>query len=99
MARTEKAIFTNLCMVYDDRGNILVQDRKNPDWKGVTFPGGHVEKDESFTDAVIREVFEETGLTITAKAGDYTYIYGQLANPKVSKGDTVKEGDPIATLA
>lgn len=42
---------------------------------------------------------EETGLTITAKAGDYTYIYGQLANPKVSKGDTVKEGDPIATLA
>ena len=64
MARTEKAIFTNLCMVYDDRGNILVQDRKNPDWKGVTFPGGHVEKDESFTDAVIREVWEETGLTI-----------------------------------
>ena len=64
MARTEKAIFTNLCMVYDDRGNILVQDIKNPDWKGVTFPGGHVEKDESFTDAVIREVFEETGLTI-----------------------------------
>ena len=66
MARTEKAIFTNLCMVYDDRGNILVQDRKNPDWKGVTFPGGHVEKDESFTDAVIREVWEETGLTISS---------------------------------
>ncbi len=64
MARTEKAIFTNLCMVYDDRGNILVQDRKNPNWKGVTFPGGHVEEGESFTDAVIREVREETGLTI-----------------------------------
>lgn len=25
---------------------------------------GHIEKGESFTDAVIREVFEETGLTI-----------------------------------
>jgi len=42
---------------------------------------------------------EETGLTIYAKSGDYTYIYGQLANPKVSKGDVVKEGDVIASLA
>ena len=51
-------------MVYDDKGNILVQDRKNPDWKGVTFPGGHAEKDEAFTDCVIREIKEETGLDI-----------------------------------
>lgn len=29
------------------------------------FLGGHVEKGESFTDAVIREVFEETGLNIS----------------------------------
>ena len=64
MARTEQAIFTNLCMVYDHAGNILVQDRKNPDWPGVTFPGGHVEPHESFVEAVIREVWEETGLTI-----------------------------------
>ena len=64
MARTEQAIFTNMCMVYDDAGNILVQDRKNPDWPGLTFPGGHVESGESFAASVIREVFEETGLTI-----------------------------------
>ncbi len=64
MARTEQAIFTNLCMVYDDKGHILVQDRKNPNWKGITFPGGHVEANESFTDSVIREVYEETGLLI-----------------------------------
>lgn len=64
MSRSESAIFTNLCMVSDGNGNVLVQDRRNPDWPGVTFPGGHVEPEEAFTDSVIREVFEETGLTI-----------------------------------
>ena len=64
MARTEEAIFTNLCMVYDGAGNILVQDRKDPDWPGLCFPGGHVEPGESFVESVIREVWEETGLTV-----------------------------------
>ena len=65
MSRIEKTIFTNMCMVYDDNGNVLVQNRLNPDWPGITFPGGHVDAGESFTDAAIREVFEETGLTIS----------------------------------
>ena len=64
MSRCESAIFTNMCMISDGNGNVLVQDRKNPDWPGITFPGGHVEKGESFTESVIREVCEETGLTI-----------------------------------
>ncbi len=64
MARTEQVELTNMCMVYDDRGNVLVQDRKKKDWPGITFPGGHVEKGESFVDSVIREVKEETGLDI-----------------------------------
>lgn len=63
MGRYEKAIVTVLCMVYD--GNkILLQDRAKKDWGGLTFPGGHVEKEESFVRAVIREIYEETGLTI-----------------------------------
>ena len=63
MNRCEKAIVTVLCMVYD--GNkILLQDRIKKDWRGLTFPGGHVEKEESFVKAIIREMHEETGLTI-----------------------------------
>lgn len=64
MSRSEQAIFTNLCMVYDGAGNILVQDRKKADWPGLCFPGGHVEPGESFVESVIREVWEETGLKI-----------------------------------
>ena len=65
MGRTETVIFTNMCMVTDGEGKVLVQDRVDPDWQGVAFPGGHVERGESFTDAVIREVYEETGLTVS----------------------------------
>ena len=65
MERTETVEFVNMCMVRS--GNkVLVQDRKKKDWPGITFPGGHVEQGESFTEAVIREVQEETGLTISA---------------------------------
>lgn len=61
----ETVEFTNLCMVRDgDR--VLVMDRKKEDWPGITFPGGHVEVGESFTEAVIREVKEETGLRIVS---------------------------------
>ena len=64
MAREEKAIFTNLCMISDSNGNVLVEDRKDTSWPGICFPGGHVEPGEAFTDSVVREVLEETGLTI-----------------------------------
>lgn len=63
MSRQVPVTLTNMCMICDgDR--ILVQERTDPDWPGVTFPGGHVESGESFVASVIREVFEETGLTI-----------------------------------
>ena len=64
MARTEKVIMTNMCMVFSEN-RILVQDKTDDDYSGITFPGEHVERGESFTDAVIREVWEETGLKIS----------------------------------
>lgn len=59
----EKVEFTNMCMICD-KNKVVVIDRQKKDWPGITFPGGHVELRESFTDAVIREIKEETGLTI-----------------------------------
>ena len=84
MAHTEPVILTNMCMIFDGE-NLLVQDRLNPNWPGITFPGGHVEPKESFVRSVIREVKEETGLDIadvrlcgikqfTHRSGDYRYI-------------------------
>ena len=63
MSRTETVELTVLCLIHRDN-QYLLQDRIKKDWKGFTFPGGHVEKDESIVDAVIREMQEETGLTI-----------------------------------
>ncbi len=65
MSRTEIVTITNMCMICDG-DKVLVQNKVNCDWAGITFPGGHVEKGESFTDAVIREVLEETGLKISS---------------------------------
>lgn len=63
MGKGESAVFTNMCMVREgDR--LLVINRNDPGWPGLAFPGGHVEAGEAFADSVIREVYEETGLTI-----------------------------------
>ena len=61
--KTERVELTVLCLV-EDGNKILLQNRIKKDWQGYTLPGGHVEKDESFVDAVIRETKEETGLDI-----------------------------------
>lgn len=63
--RTEIVELTVLCLVHKDN-MYLLQDRMKNDWKGYTLPGGHIEAGESIVDAVIREMKEETGLTISA---------------------------------
>lgn len=64
MSKGEPAVFTNMCMVTDGKGNVLLQNRNDPGWPGLVMPGGHVDPMEPFVDSVVREVREETGLTV-----------------------------------
>ena len=74
------------CVVRDDAGRVLLQrrgDERRPVWG---FPGGAVELGESVGEAAVREVREETGLTVrlTGLLGVYskyphTYASGDVA--------------------
>lgn len=70
MSRETSTILTNLCLIEDTSTNKVVLQYRSPErykkWSGYAFPGGHIEEGESIAESVIREVYEETGLTITA---------------------------------
>lgn len=89
MARAEDVELANMCMLCDGKGNVLVQDKiGNAAWHGWNFPGGHVEKGEYVTPSVIREMKEETGLTIE--------------NPKlcgIKEFHKTAEGNPLYCLS
>ncbi len=57
------AILTNMCLITDGE-RLVMEERIGKDYRGWILPGGHVEADESLADSVIREMREETGLTI-----------------------------------
>lgn len=65
MSRKKEIELTNMCLIYNDDA-VLVQEKSGTKYKGgLVFPGGHVEEGESLRDSMIREIKEETGLTIS----------------------------------
>ena len=64
--RYQSIEITNMIMIENPiTREVLVENRINPKWPGITFPGGHVEVGETVVESVIREASEETGLTIS----------------------------------
>ena len=63
MDQPERVVLENMCMIRDG-SRVLVEDKITKDIRGIIFPGGHVEKNEPIVDSVVREIKEETGLTI-----------------------------------
>lgn len=68
MSRATSTILTNLCLIEDCTSNKVVLQYRSPEknnWSGYAFPGGHIEEGESLVESVIREIKEETGLSIS----------------------------------
>ena len=64
MDRSQPMELANMCMLYDEKGQVLVEKNKSGKMKGIIFRGP-VETGESLKDSVIREMKEETGLVIS----------------------------------
>lgn len=62
----QENIFAVCALIYDAHGNILTVSRKH-DPNDLGLPGGKVDRGESPAGALIREVKEETGYSITIK--------------------------------
>lgn len=99
MAGIEKAVFMNMCMVYDNKGNVLALDKVSKNYSGTTFPGGHVEPGETFQESVIREIREETGLAIRNPklTGIYHWMEGDVRNVGLLYKTNEFEGELISS--
>lgn len=78
----EAVELTNMCVIEDGQGKVLALDKVGGSYRGTTFPGGHIEKGELFQDSMIREIKEETGLTIyhPELKGVYHWYRGEIHN-------------------
>jgi 8-oxo-dGTP pyrophosphatase MutT (NUDIX family) len=75
-------------VIRDGAGRILLEKRKDSGWWG--FPGGAVEPGETIARTAVREVLEETGLTVKV-----TRLLGVYSDPLVR---TVSYPDNIVQL-
>lgn len=90
------------CTAILDRGSILLIRQTYRGEMLWTFPGGRVEKDEEPKAAAIREVREETGLSIAAEKllyqgprrrghGTYYCYQGRIIGGQLERGHDVTE--------
>lgn len=61
----EKIILTNMCLIENELTKEVVVIHRVKNWKGIAFPGGHIEKGEPIIPSMIREIKEETALDIS----------------------------------
>lgn len=68
------------CCVLNDEGEVLLQKRGGEEQWG--FPGGALELGESFREAAVREVYEETGVAVEIKEliGVYSKFMAEYPN-------------------
>ncbi len=69
MRATDAPILGAIAVVWHQGRVILVQRKNEPNAGFWGFPGGHVELGETATEAAVRELAEETG--VTARAVEY----------------------------
>lgn len=69
MDRSQPMELANMCMLYDEKGRVLVEEKiLGENEKGIIFPGGHVEPGESLKDSVIREMEKNRSYHFKSKA-------------------------------
>lgn len=93
----------DIIMKYDLSGTTyfqtLAQYRSNPALV-ISAKEGTKVKSAAEGEVLSVQKNDETGMTVTMNIGnDYTLVYGQLKDVTVKKGDMVKAGDAIASIA
>ena len=85
--RTVRAELVNMCLITNpETGEVLVENKIDAQWSGLTFPGGHVDRGESQVAAMKREVLEETGLRVEQLRLVGTVTWVENADGDVSLG-------------
>lgn len=63
-----------MCMIYDNNGNVVVQDKINKSWGGITFPGGHIENENLLLILSSEKLKKKRGLS--SKTLNYAALNG-----------------------